>query len=89
VRPCAAGALTVAVLGVTGCGGVDQRPATDTAQRFYAAVEHRDGKAACALLVGSTRSELEQSVLSVYLRQRGSPESKPVGAPHAQTGSTG
>jgi hypothetical protein len=61
VRPCAAGALTVAVLGVTGCGGVDQRPATDTAQRFYAAVQHRDGKAACALLVGSTRSELEQS----------------------------
>jgi hypothetical protein len=29
------------------------------------------------------------AVLSVYLRQRGSPESKPVGAPHAQTGSTG
>jgi hypothetical protein len=29
------------------------------------------------------------AVLSVYLRQRGSPESKPVGAPHEQTGSTG
>jgi hypothetical protein len=28
-------------------------------------------------------------VLSIYLRQRGSPESKPVGAPHDQTGSTG
>jgi hypothetical protein len=28
-------------------------------------------------------------ILSVYLRQRGSPESKPVGAPHAQTGSEG
>lgn len=25
-------------------------------------------------------------VLSIYLRQRGSPESKPVGAPHSQTG---
>jgi hypothetical protein len=28
-------------------------------------------------------------ILSVYLRQRGSPESKPVGAPHALTGSEG
>jgi hypothetical protein len=28
-------------------------------------------------------------ILSIYLRQRGSPESKPVGAPHDQTGSTG
>ena len=27
------------------------------------------------------------AILSVYLRQRGSPESKPVGAPHDQTGS--
>jgi hypothetical protein len=29
------------------------------------------------------------AVLGVYLRQRGSPESKPVGAPHADTGETG
>jgi hypothetical protein len=28
------------------------------------------------------------AVFSVYLRQRGSPESKPVGAPHATTGAT-
>lgn len=28
-------------------------------------------------------------VLSIYLRQRGSPESKPVGAPHAETGTEG
>jgi len=28
-------------------------------------------------------------ILSVYLRQRGSPESKPVGAPHSETGSSG
>ena len=28
-------------------------------------------------------------VLSVYLRERGSPESKPVGAPHDDTGQTG
>ncbi|MDP9401639.1 MAG: hypothetical protein M3P39_12005 [Actinomycetota bacterium] len=28
-------------------------------------------------------------VLSIYLRQRGSPESKPVGAPHDQTGTEG
>jgi hypothetical protein len=29
------------------------------------------------------------AVLAIYLRQRGSPESKPVGADHAETGSTG
>ena len=29
------------------------------------------------------------AVFSIYLRQRGSPESKPVGAPHDETGSTG
>ncbi|GHE27624.1 DUF6766 family protein [Streptomyces hydrogenans] len=28
-------------------------------------------------------------VLSIYLRQRGSPESKPVGAPHSATGAEG
>ena len=29
------------------------------------------------------------SILAVYLRQRGSPESKPVGAPHEATGKGG
>jgi hypothetical protein len=29
------------------------------------------------------------AVFTVYLRQRGSPESKPVGAPHAETGTSG
>jgi len=29
------------------------------------------------------------AVLSIYLRQRGSPESKPVGSPHASTGVEG
>jgi hypothetical protein len=29
------------------------------------------------------------AVFTIYLRQRGSPESKPVGAPHEQTGSSG
>jgi hypothetical protein len=29
------------------------------------------------------------AVLSIYLRQRGSPESKPVGAPHEATGVEG
>jgi hypothetical protein len=29
------------------------------------------------------------AVFTIYLRQRGSPESKPVGAPHAETGSSG
>ena len=29
------------------------------------------------------------AILAVYLRQRGSPESKPVGAPHTSTGVEG
>ena len=29
------------------------------------------------------------AVFTIYLRQRGSPESKPVGAPHQETGSSG
>jgi hypothetical protein len=29
------------------------------------------------------------AIFTVYLRQRGSPESKPVGAPHNQTASSG
>jgi hypothetical protein len=29
------------------------------------------------------------AILTVYLRQRGSPESKPVGAPHETTGAEG
>jgi hypothetical protein len=29
------------------------------------------------------------AILAVYLRQRGSPESKPVGAPHSSTGVEG
>jgi hypothetical protein len=28
------------------------------------------------------------AVLSIFLRQRGSPESKPVAAPHTQTGTS-
>ena len=56
-----AGAVTLLVVGTSGCGGVDQGPATDAARRFYAAVQERDGDAACAVLAPSTRSELEQS----------------------------
>ena len=29
------------------------------------------------------------AVFTIYLRQRGSPESKPVGAPHGETASSG
>jgi uncharacterized protein DUF6766 len=29
------------------------------------------------------------TIFTVYLRQRGSPESKPVGAPNSETGSSG
>ena len=32
---------------------------------------------------------LSMAVFAIYLRQRGSPESKPVGAPHDSTGDEG
>ena len=61
---CSWGAIAVlAVLApaLSGCSGVDQGAATEAAQQFYAAVQQRDGDAACTLLMASTRSELEQS----------------------------
>ena len=46
--------------------------------------------------LGALQAERDQflavgtmAVLAIYLRQRGSPESKPVGAAHDETGSTG
>jgi uncharacterized protein DUF6766 len=35
------------------------------------------------------RAVLSMALLSIYLRQRGSPECKPVGAPHSATGVEG
>ena len=52
-------ALCVAGLALTGCGtGADRREVTAAAQKFYAAVQQRDGRAACALLGTSTASNL-------------------------------
>ena len=44
-------ALWAAGLALSGCGtGADQRAVRSVAERFYAAVQHHDGRAACALL---------------------------------------
>ena len=42
--------------------------------------QHKTGKANFLAWLGMV-------MLSIFLRQRGSPESKPVDAPHSQTGS--
>ena len=66
-------------------------------------VEHREAEVSWLGYVGTARfweSTLQNwqseflavgsmAVLSIYLRQRGSPESKPVGAPHGATGVEG
>jgi hypothetical protein len=52
-------ALCVAGLVLSGCGtGGDQREVRSATERFYAAVQHRDGRAACALLDSDTASQL-------------------------------
>ena len=40
-------------------------------------------------LTGVVAYNAEPAILAVYLRQRGSPESKPVGVPHGATGVEG
>jgi hypothetical protein len=66
-------------------------------------IEHRDATLGWVQYLGSAdfwettlqnwQSEFlavgSMAVLAIYLRQRGSPESKPVGAPHASTGVQG
>jgi hypothetical protein len=52
-------ALCVAGLALSGCGtGADQRSVRATTERFYAAVQDHDGRAACALLDSDTASQL-------------------------------
>lgn len=51
----------VGLLLLTGCSSGEQQRAQSTADEFFAAVEARDGAAACALLAPATVSELEQS----------------------------
>ena len=62
--------LVLAAAALSGCSGKDDEAASRTTERFYAAVEARDGDAACAQLERSTLEAL------VWLIQRGSPESK-------------
>ena len=53
-------------------------------------IEHLTGAAFWFELFQNWQSEFLSTavliVLAIYLRERGSPESKPVGAPHAKTG---
>jgi hypothetical protein len=69
-----AGVLAVAATG--GCADATTAAATAVAQRFYAAVQHEDGSAACRLMAPSTRSELERSAgkrCSAAILQQGVP----------------
>jgi hypothetical protein len=55
-----AGFAALAVL-ATGCGTTDRAPdAAAVAERFHAAVEERDGEAACSDMSEETASKLEQ-----------------------------
>jgi hypothetical protein len=48
----------VAVCLVASCGSKLPEASSSTAERFYQAVEHQDGAAACALLAPETRDEV-------------------------------
>jgi hypothetical protein len=55
-----AGVVTLAVL-AAGCGTTERAPdAEAVAERFHAALEQRDGEAACSELSEETASKLEQ-----------------------------
>jgi hypothetical protein len=58
-REVASVSLLLAAAAVGGCSGEDDEAASRSAERFYAAVEARDGAAACAQLEESTREALE------------------------------
>jgi hypothetical protein len=76
-----------------------------TGWRAYASQQEEHGRAAPSWTGYLTRADFWEATLenwqseflavgsmaafTVYLRQRGSPESKPVGAPHDQTGTSG
>ena len=47
------------------------------------------GRAPCRTGSPSSSPSARWPAYTIYLRQRGSPESKPVGAPHEETGSSG
>jgi ABC-type amino acid transport substrate-binding protein len=54
----------LAVVAVAGCSTAEDERAREAADDFYAAVEARDGAAACALLTSTTREELQRSAES-------------------------
>ena len=61
---CARRGLPLALLTVlllSGCGGVQDRAAAASADRFHAAVDAGDGRTACALLAPRTRDALERA----------------------------
>jgi hypothetical protein len=61
VRPKPLLCACLLALGVAGCGTADrERDAAAAAERFHAALETRDGQAACAELNPETASKLEQ-----------------------------
>jgi hypothetical protein len=54
-------ALVAVTASATGCAGGAVAGAVEVAHGFHAAVERRDGGAACGLLAPQTRNELAQS----------------------------
>jgi hypothetical protein len=58
-RSVAAALALVAAAAAGGCGGRDDEAASRVAERFYAAVQSKDGKAACDQLEESTLEALE------------------------------
>jgi hypothetical protein len=60
-------ALCAAGLALSGCGtGADQRAVRATTERFYAAVHHHDGSAACGLL-GQPPPDCASSIVKLSL----------------------
>jgi hypothetical protein len=57
----AAALALVALVALAGCSSSADGEARQAADDFYAAVEARDGAAACALLTSTTREELQQA----------------------------
>ncbi|MEV4636881.1 hypothetical protein AB0J80_05950 [Actinoplanes sp. NPDC049548] len=55
--------IALLLAGLAGCSSVDERgdAATDVALRLLAAVDSKDGAAACAMLAPETRAEVEES----------------------------
>lgn len=59
--PHAALGVAASVPLLAGCTGLSEDTVGSTAQAWAAAIQDRDGSAACSLLAPATRSELEQS----------------------------